>query len=231
MVSFSRYCHVGWWWGLSLKNINVSNYSGFFFSFDIFFKVSAHMQFSGWSLFGHKWDLQVYVKPQVDERDYASFTDNQVATSSLIELSNRIYESDKIGFWWFVFLIGIRQNAASCYHIMQVTFRRKQIKLCFHWSRAHLEGNFVSMQLGMEKLKSIGRNLLFLLDWWIESCDCKSWSILANQGIVRKGLFLWNAYGGWIFYFLLLNFLNCWMKQCPYLIERGKMSVHSCLNI
>lgn len=139
MVSFSRYCHVGWWWGLSLKNINVSNYSGFFFSFDIFFKVSSHMQFSGWSLFGHKWDLQVYVKPQVDERDYASFTDNQVATSSLIELSNRIYESDKIGFWWFVFLIGIRQNAASCYHIMQVTFRRKQIKLCFHWSRAHLQ--------------------------------------------------------------------------------------------
>lgn len=41
-------------------------------------------------------DLQVYVKPQVNERDYASFTDNQVATSSLIELRNRIYESDKV---------------------------------------------------------------------------------------------------------------------------------------
>lgn len=41
-------------------------------------------------------DLQVYVKPQVNERNYASFTDNQVATSSLIELRNTIYESDKV---------------------------------------------------------------------------------------------------------------------------------------
>ncbi|XP_059437223.1 protein SEMI-ROLLED LEAF 2 [Corylus avellana] len=41
-------------------------------------------------------DLQVYVKPQVDSREYGSVTDNQLATSLLLELRNKIYESANI---------------------------------------------------------------------------------------------------------------------------------------
>ncbi|XP_062144485.1 protein SEMI-ROLLED LEAF 2 isoform X2 [Alnus glutinosa] len=41
-------------------------------------------------------DLQVYVKPQVDIREYGSVTDNQLATSLLFELRNKIYESDNV---------------------------------------------------------------------------------------------------------------------------------------
>lgn len=41
-------------------------------------------------------DLQVCVKPQANVRDYGSVTDNQVAMSLLLELRNKIYESDKV---------------------------------------------------------------------------------------------------------------------------------------
>ncbi len=41
-------------------------------------------------------DLQVYVKPQADIRDYGSVTDNQLASSLLLELRNKIYESDTV---------------------------------------------------------------------------------------------------------------------------------------
>ncbi|KAK3034057.1 hypothetical protein RJ639_034282 [Escallonia herrerae] len=41
-------------------------------------------------------DLQVYVKPQADVREYGSVSDNQAATSLLIELQKKTYESDKI---------------------------------------------------------------------------------------------------------------------------------------
>lgn len=40
-------------------------------------------------------DLQVCVNPQANLRDYGSVADNQVAISSLLELRNKIYESDK----------------------------------------------------------------------------------------------------------------------------------------
>jgi len=36
------------------------------------------------------------VKPQVDIREYGSVTDNQLATSLLFELRNKIYESDNV---------------------------------------------------------------------------------------------------------------------------------------
>ncbi|GMP39973.1 hypothetical protein CsSME_00010606 [Camellia sinensis var. sinensis] len=41
-------------------------------------------------------DFQVYVKPGADVREYGSVTDNQVATSLLFDLRNKISESDKI---------------------------------------------------------------------------------------------------------------------------------------
>ena len=41
-------------------------------------------------------DLQVYVRPQMDIRGYGSVTDNQLATSLLLELRNKIYESENI---------------------------------------------------------------------------------------------------------------------------------------
>ncbi|KAK3031229.1 hypothetical protein RJ639_036884, partial [Escallonia herrerae] len=41
-------------------------------------------------------DLQVYVKPQADVREYGSVSDNQAATSLLIELQKKTDESDKI---------------------------------------------------------------------------------------------------------------------------------------
>lgn len=40
-------------------------------------------------------DLQVYVKPQADMREYGSYSDNQLATSILFELRNKIHESEK----------------------------------------------------------------------------------------------------------------------------------------
>lgn len=40
-------------------------------------------------------DLQVCVNPQANMRAYGSVADNQVAISSLLELRNKIYESDK----------------------------------------------------------------------------------------------------------------------------------------
>ncbi|XP_031249114.1 protein EFR3 homolog A [Pistacia vera] len=40
-------------------------------------------------------DLQVYVKPQADVRGYGSYSDNQLATSILFELRNKMHESDK----------------------------------------------------------------------------------------------------------------------------------------
>lgn len=36
------------------------------------------------------------MKPQVDIREYGSVTDNQLATSLLFELRNKIYESDNV---------------------------------------------------------------------------------------------------------------------------------------
>ncbi|GAV92254.1 hypothetical protein CFOL_v3_35635 [Cephalotus follicularis] len=39
-------------------------------------------------------DLQVYAKPQADVREYGSFTDNQLASSVLVELRKIIYESN-----------------------------------------------------------------------------------------------------------------------------------------
>lgn len=41
-------------------------------------------------------DLQVYLKPQADIREYGTVTDNQLATSLLLELRNKIYESDDV---------------------------------------------------------------------------------------------------------------------------------------
>lgn len=41
-------------------------------------------------------DLQVYVKPQADIRVYGSDSDNQLAASMLIELRNKMYESDNL---------------------------------------------------------------------------------------------------------------------------------------
>ncbi|EEF49964.1 conserved hypothetical protein [Ricinus communis] len=41
-------------------------------------------------------DLQVYLKPQVDVREYGSATDNQLALSLLFELQGKIFESDKV---------------------------------------------------------------------------------------------------------------------------------------
>ncbi|KAA8536735.1 hypothetical protein F0562_029213 [Nyssa sinensis] len=41
-------------------------------------------------------DFQVYMKPQADLRGYCSAADNQVATSLLYELRDKIYESNKI---------------------------------------------------------------------------------------------------------------------------------------
>ncbi|KAL5853875.1 hypothetical protein ACOSQ3_008993 [Xanthoceras sorbifolium] len=41
-------------------------------------------------------DLQVYVRPQADVKEYGSFTDNQMAASILFELRNKIYEADKV---------------------------------------------------------------------------------------------------------------------------------------
>lgn len=41
-------------------------------------------------------DLQVYLKPDVDARQYGSAADNQLAASILIELRNKIYESENI---------------------------------------------------------------------------------------------------------------------------------------
>lgn len=41
-------------------------------------------------------DLQVYVKPDADARQYGSAADNQLAASILIELRNKIYESENI---------------------------------------------------------------------------------------------------------------------------------------
>ncbi|KAM7478464.1 hypothetical protein LguiA_026677 [Lonicera macranthoides] len=41
-------------------------------------------------------DLQVYVKPQADVREYGSPADNQAAASLLAELRNKIFEFDKI---------------------------------------------------------------------------------------------------------------------------------------
>nr|XP_023894081.1 uncharacterized protein LOC112006003 [Quercus suber] len=41
-------------------------------------------------------DLQVYVRPQMDIGGYGSVTDNQLATSLLLELRNKIYESENI---------------------------------------------------------------------------------------------------------------------------------------
>lgn len=41
-------------------------------------------------------DLQVYVNPQADVNGYGSATDNEAATSLLIELQSKLYESDKI---------------------------------------------------------------------------------------------------------------------------------------
>lgn len=41
-------------------------------------------------------DLQIFVRPQADVKEYGSFTDNQQATSLIYELRNKVYESDKI---------------------------------------------------------------------------------------------------------------------------------------
>ncbi|PON57610.1 Coatomer beta subunit [Trema orientale] len=41
-------------------------------------------------------DLQVYVKPDADVREYGSATDNQLATSILFQLRNKIYESENV---------------------------------------------------------------------------------------------------------------------------------------
>lgn len=41
-------------------------------------------------------DLQLYVRPQVDVKEYGSFTDNQQAASILFDVRNKIYESDKL---------------------------------------------------------------------------------------------------------------------------------------
>ncbi|XWS64447.1 hypothetical protein CRYUN_Cryun05aG0004500 [Craigia yunnanensis] len=41
-------------------------------------------------------DLQVFVRPQADVRGYGSFTDNQQASSLLLELRDKIYESNNV---------------------------------------------------------------------------------------------------------------------------------------
>lgn len=41
-------------------------------------------------------DLQVYVRPDADVREFGSAADNQLATSILFELRNKIYESENI---------------------------------------------------------------------------------------------------------------------------------------
>lgn len=41
-------------------------------------------------------DLQVHAKPQADVRDYGSASDNQLASSLLLEMKNKAFESDKV---------------------------------------------------------------------------------------------------------------------------------------
>ena len=41
-------------------------------------------------------DLQVYLKPEVDVRGFGSVADNQLATSLLSELRNKLYESENV---------------------------------------------------------------------------------------------------------------------------------------
>ncbi|XP_021645864.2 protein SEMI-ROLLED LEAF 2 isoform X2 [Hevea brasiliensis] len=41
-------------------------------------------------------DLQVHAKPQADAREYGSVSDNQIASSLLLELRNKLFESDKV---------------------------------------------------------------------------------------------------------------------------------------
>ncbi|XP_015874915.3 protein SEMI-ROLLED LEAF 2 isoform X2 [Ziziphus jujuba] len=41
-------------------------------------------------------DLQVYLKPEADLREYGSVADNQLATSLLFELRNKLHESDNV---------------------------------------------------------------------------------------------------------------------------------------
>lgn len=41
-------------------------------------------------------DLQVYVKPDADVREFGSAADNQLATSVLFELRKKIYESENV---------------------------------------------------------------------------------------------------------------------------------------
>lgn len=41
-------------------------------------------------------DLQVYLRPHADVREFGSLSDNQMATSILFELRNKVHESDKL---------------------------------------------------------------------------------------------------------------------------------------
>ncbi|XP_050222959.1 protein SEMI-ROLLED LEAF 2 [Mercurialis annua] len=41
-------------------------------------------------------DLQLYTKPQMDLGEYGSLSDNQLASSLLLELRNKVFESDKV---------------------------------------------------------------------------------------------------------------------------------------
>lgn len=41
-------------------------------------------------------DLQVYVRPQIDAREYGSVMDNQLASMSLDRLRKKVNESEKI---------------------------------------------------------------------------------------------------------------------------------------
>lgn len=41
-------------------------------------------------------DFQVFVKPRADLREYGSVADNQMATALLLDLRNKICDTDKI---------------------------------------------------------------------------------------------------------------------------------------
>lgn len=43
-------------------------------------------------------DFQIYVKPQYEVKDYGSASDNEEAYSTLCELRDKAYESDKVIF-------------------------------------------------------------------------------------------------------------------------------------
>ncbi|XVE89558.1 hypothetical protein DITRI_Ditri20bG0005700 [Diplodiscus trichospermus] len=63
---------------------------------DLNYLIKSLVPFNADPYLGISEDLQVFVRPQADVRGYGSVTDNQLASSLLLELRDKIYESNNV---------------------------------------------------------------------------------------------------------------------------------------